>query len=149
MQSQGEVSRRDLSAAFRQLNVPAHDADRSDDERILNLFQVRQSDSGPSAQEENRQALYKIGMHRGSRMLINASRQTMETYSDALTWLGHGANISTTDDALLAIAGAKVSSASSGICFAAKADTFLGCRQQRQRGNGAEGHFHHRERAQI
>lgn len=109
MQSQGEVSRRDLSAAYRQLGVAIHEAEQADDERIMNLFQVRQTCSGPAVQEDNRQALYKIGMHRGSQMLINASRQSIDTYKDALTWLGHGANASTEDDALIAIAGAKVS----------------------------------------
>lgn len=108
MQSQGEVSRRDLSAAYRQLGVAIHEAEQADDERIMNLFQVRQTCSGPAVQEDNRQALYKIGMHRGSQMLINASRQSIDTYKDALTWLGHGANASTEDDALIAIAGAKM-----------------------------------------
>ncbi|EME40231.1 hypothetical protein DOTSEDRAFT_179215 [Dothistroma septosporum NZE10] len=108
MQSQGEVSRRDLSAALRLLGLPANDVEGADDDRVLNLFHVRQQDSGPATQEENRQALYKIGMHRSSQVLINASRQAMETYKDALMWLGHGCNSSTTDDNLLAIAGAKI-----------------------------------------
>lgn len=107
--SQDFVSRRDLFAAYRLLNVPVTDANAIDDARILELFQVRQADLGPRAQEDARQALNKIGTARGSVRLINASRQTIESYDDALTWLGNGVNRETTDEALLAVVGIKVS----------------------------------------
>jgi ubiquitin carboxyl-terminal hydrolase 25/28 len=111
--SQDLVSRRDLSAAYRLLNVPVHDAHNYDDVRILDQFHVRQSDLGVQAQEDARQALYRIGMARGSTRLINASRQLVETYDDALTWIGNGVNRETTDESLLAVVGMKVSSSPS------------------------------------
>jgi ubiquitin carboxyl-terminal hydrolase 25/28 len=107
--SQDLVSRRDLSAAYRLLNVPVADAHNYDDARILDQFHVRQSDLGVQAQEEARQALYRVGMARGSTRLINASRQLIETYDDALTWIGNGVNRETTDESLLAVVGMKVS----------------------------------------
>ncbi|KAF1818761.1 cysteine proteinase [Dissoconium aciculare CBS 342.82] len=106
--SQDLVSRRDLSAAYRLLNVPVHDAHNYDDVRILDQFHVRQSDLGVQAQEDARQALYRIGMARGSTRLINASRQLVETYDDALTWIGNGVNRETTDESLLAVVGMKI-----------------------------------------
>ncbi|KXT13990.1 hypothetical protein AC579_8847 [Pseudocercospora musae] len=105
MASQDLVSRRDLSAAYRYLDI--EQGDHVDDERIVNLFHSRQSDLGKHAQEEARQALYKIGLSRGSQRLINASKQTLETYDDALTWLGNGVTKDTPDESLLAVVATK------------------------------------------
>lgn len=109
LQSQDVVSRRDLSAAYRYLNIHGSDASKLADERILELFQAQQPDLGPVQADEARQALYKIGSSRQSRILINASQQSVDTYEDALSWLGNGASKETSDDALLAIVGVKVS----------------------------------------
>lgn len=106
MSSQDLVSRRDLSAAYRYLDI--EQGDHVDEERIVNLFHSRQSDLGKQAQEEARQALYKIGVSRGSQRLINASKQTLETYDDALTWLGNGVTKDTPDESLLAVVATKV-----------------------------------------
>ena len=107
--SQDMISRRDLAAAHRHLGLPAPGTDDLDDDQILNLFFVRQSDLGPGAQEEARQALHKIGAARHSQALINASRQTVETYEEALRWLGNGVTKDTPDDSLLVVAAMKVS----------------------------------------
>lgn len=104
--SQNFISRRDLSAAYRHLNIT--NAESSDDERILELFHARQSDLGAQAQEDARQALNKIGTARGSVRIINASRQNIETYEDALDWLGNGVNKETNDDAILAVVALRV-----------------------------------------
>ena len=108
--SQDLVSRRDLIAAYRLLNVTPTEAKYLESERILDRFHARLSDLGMHAQEEARQALYKIGLVRDSSLLINASRQTVETYQDALIWLGHGVTAETPDEALLAVVAMKVSS---------------------------------------
>jgi ubiquitin carboxyl-terminal hydrolase 25/28 len=108
MASEGMVSRRDLTAAYRQLNIPHNEAQTVSDERILNLFYVRISDLGPGAQQDARQALNQIGMSRNSKRLINASMQTLETYEDALEWLGNGVDKKTADEALLAVVAIKV-----------------------------------------
>ncbi|KXL44515.1 hypothetical protein M433DRAFT_4966 [Acidomyces richmondensis BFW] len=108
LQSQGLISRRDLTAAYRALNIPLAEASDYSDDRIINLYQVRQQDLSPAGAEELRQALYKIGVDRHSNRLINASRQSVDTYKDALTWLGNGADESTPDDSIIAIYGAKI-----------------------------------------
>lgn len=105
MSSQELISRRDLTAAYRHLDISPSEAD---DDRIVNLFHSRQSDLGKQAQEDARAALYKIGVARGSQRLINASRQTLETYDDALAWLGNGVNKSTPDEGLIAVVTIKV-----------------------------------------
>lgn len=84
LQSQDLVSRRDVRAAYRFLNAKEEDSD----EHIINAFSARQSSCGRQAQEENREALGKIGLARQSTRLIKASKQELETYEDALSWLG-------------------------------------------------------------
>ncbi|CZT15320.1 uncharacterized protein RCC_01183 [Ramularia collo-cygni] len=84
LQSQDLVSRRDLRAAYRFLDVKQEDTD----EQIVNKFNVRQSNCGTQIQEENRQALGKIGIARQSPRLNKAARQELETYDDALSWVG-------------------------------------------------------------
>ena len=109
LQSQDIVSRRDLNAAYRYLNITVADSRTIADERIIALFQARQSDLGLAAQEEARSHLYKIGVSRNSPLLINASRQSVDTYEDALSWLGNGADKNTSDDGILAIFAIRVS----------------------------------------
>ncbi|GIZ48075.1 hypothetical protein CKM354_001115000 [Cercospora kikuchii] len=107
VESRGLISRRDITAAYRYLDISQTDAQTADDERILNLFYVRTSDSGPEAKEEARRALRKIGLVRQSQRLIRAAEQTIETYEEALDWLGNGANRQTADDWLISFAGTK------------------------------------------
>ncbi|KAK5130073.1 hypothetical protein LTR08_002506 [Meristemomyces frigidus] len=108
LSSQDVVSRRDLSAAYRFLNIHPPEAEVLSDERIVELFQAQQPDMGLTAAEEARQALNKIGTARRSQLLINASRQSVDTYEDALSWLGNGASKDMPDDTLLAIYTSKI-----------------------------------------
>lgn len=96
LQSQDLVSRRDLRAAYRFLDVKEQDTD----EHIANKFSARQSSSAAHAQDENRQALGRIGMARQSQRLLKASKQELETYEDALSWIGNGVD-KTTDDSMI------------------------------------------------
>jgi ubiquitin carboxyl-terminal hydrolase 25/28 len=121
LESQNLVSRRDLANSFKLLGCTPSDGD----ERILSLFQVRQSDTGPSGQDDLKQALQRIGMMRQSQRLINASRQNIETAEDAFSWLGNGANQSMTDDALLAVAAVKCDDQASNMEMAKKAISIL------------------------
>ncbi|KAI7287681.1 cysteine proteinase [Hortaea werneckii] len=121
LESQDLVSRRDLHAAYRYLNIPQSEASKLDDQRVLELFQAQQPDLGPAGAEEARQALYRIGTARQSQILINASRQSVETYDDALSWLGNGADKNTPDDNLIAIVAAKVAESKSNEEIAQKA----------------------------
>lgn len=108
--SQDVVSRRDVFAAYRYFSIPPSESKNCDDSRILDAFHARQSDQGPAAQEQAREHLYKIGVSRQSNLLINAARQSVETYEDALSWLGNGVNKDTADDVLLSVLTVKVSS---------------------------------------
>lgn len=108
LQSQDFVSRRDLSAAYRSLNITPVEAKTITDERIIDRYQAQQSDLSASAQEELRGHLYKIGISRNSALLQNASRQSVDTYEDALSWLGNGVTKDTPDESLLAVLAMKV-----------------------------------------
>ena len=108
LQSQDKVSRRDITAAYRYLNIPPGDAKNIADERLRELFQAQQSDLGLVAQEEARAHLYKLGVARRSSLLINASRQSVETYEDALAWFGNGVDKTTPDEGILAVVAIKV-----------------------------------------
>ena len=109
LKSQDIVSRRDVSAAYRFFNVTPAESKTTEDSRILQLYQARIPDSGPQTQQEAREHLYKLGVIRNSNLLINASRQSVDTYEDALSWLGNGVNKDTSDDNILAVVAIKVS----------------------------------------
>lgn len=111
LQSQDVVSRRDVLAAFRFLGINPAEGRFMDDARVIQSFQLQQADSGAAAQEEARAHLHKIGVARGSMLLINTARQSVDTYEDALAWLGNGADKSTSDEGLLAVLTMKVSCA--------------------------------------
>lgn len=107
MESQDMVSRRDIDKAYRSLHVPEPVAQQSDS-RILDCFQARLGDLGHQAADDARQALWKIGTSRASQQLIRASQQSVETYEDALAWLGNGLNEKSADDAIVAVLAIKV-----------------------------------------
>ena len=109
LQSQHIVSRRDLSAAYRSLNITVAESKTILDERIIEKYQAQLPDLSPASQEEARGHLYKIGVARGSDRLIKASRQSVDTYEDALNWLGNGVNKETPDEGILAVLSIKVS----------------------------------------
>ncbi|KAI5361757.1 putative ubiquitin specific protease, UCH repeated domain-containing protein [Septoria linicola] len=107
LESEGSISRRDVAAAYRFLDISAADA-KADDDRILNLFYVRISDSGTEAKEEARRALRKIGIARQSQRLVNTADEVLETVAEALDWLGNDAKVDTPDDILVVIAATKM-----------------------------------------
>nr|POF15272.1 ubiquitin carboxyl-terminal hydrolase 2 [Quercus suber] len=106
MQSQDMVSRRDVNRAYRFLHIP-EPTYQQDDNRILDCFQAMLGDVSQQAAEDARQALWRIGISRGSQKLIRASRQSLETYDDALAWLGNGLDKGSPDDAILAVLAVK------------------------------------------
>ena len=146
LQSQDIVSRRDIFAAYRYFNISPSEGKNIEDSRVLQLFQAQQPDLGPAAQEEARAHLYKLGLLRQSNLLINASRQSVETYEDALSWLGNGVNKDTPDEALLAVLAIRVSTTFSIHAIVARQQpltTFPDRRQHRRRGNREEGNLRH------
>lgn len=120
LQSQDMVSRRDLRAAYHFLGVMSSDSD----EHILNNFSARQANSSRHTQDENRQALGKIGLVRQSTMLIKASKQELETYEDALNWLG--ADKSIDDSFVVSMLAMRTEDNPSDTEMARKAATIIG-----------------------
>jgi hypothetical protein len=111
LQSQDLVSRRDLSAAYRFLGITGWEVKSISDERIIEKYQAQQPDFSAQSQEEARSHLGKIAIARNSTLLLNASRQSVDTYEDALSWLGNGVDKNTSDEGLLAVLSIKVSRA--------------------------------------
>ena len=87
VESEGVVSRGDLWAAYRYF---AKDSgfQYADDDRIINMFHVQQSDQGPVGRDEGREMLSRIGKSRKSQRLLNAAQQQLESAKDAYQWLG-------------------------------------------------------------
>lgn len=109
LESQNAVSRRDVNAALSAFNILLREKDIITDQQIIDRFQAHLGDQAPAAQQRSREHLYKLGVYRSSTLLINASRQSVETYEDALTWLGHGVTKETHDEGLIAVFQLKVS----------------------------------------
>lgn len=145
LQSQDVVSRRDVIAAYRFFNIQPSDAANIDNARIIEIFQAQQPDLGAAAQEDARAHLYKLGVARQSSLLINASRQSVDTYADALSWLGHGVDQNTSDEGILAVLAIRVSGASSLFSVAPQpfADSLrlLDRKQSHQRRNRPKSHL--------
>ena len=108
LRSENVLSRRDINAAYSAFNIPFRDRESISDSKIIDHFHSHTEDQGEVAQLESREHLYKLGVHRQSDQLINASRQSVETYQDALSWLGNGVNEETPDDFLISISSTKV-----------------------------------------
>lgn len=108
LESKGLVSRRDLSEAYRYFGLPA-EGRQVDDDRIYNIFQAQHVDSGTQAQERAREMLGRIGRQRGSKLLINASMQQIETAQEAYAWLGNGLTPEVDDSFVVTVFALKVS----------------------------------------
>lgn len=108
LESKGLVSRRDLSEAYRYFDLPA-DGRQVDDDRIYSMFKAREPDLGVQAQERAREMLGRIGRQRGSKLLTNASMQTIETVQEAYAWLGDGLGPESEDTFVVTFFAMKVS----------------------------------------
>jgi ubiquitin carboxyl-terminal hydrolase 25/28 len=108
LESKGLVSRRDLSEAYRFFNLSS-DSSSVDDDRIFNLFQAQHADSGVHGQERAREMLGRIGRSRGSKMLINASQQTIETVEEAYAWIGNNLGPEADDSFVITMFSVRVS----------------------------------------
>jgi ubiquitin carboxyl-terminal hydrolase 25/28 len=92
LNSQGRPNRRDRDAAYRFLAIdPSHSHALSDDV-IISTYRVRLPDISPSQREEARRQLRIIGESRDSFAIIQEAADTIDTYEQALSWLGleHG-----------------------------------------------------------
>lgn len=111
LESQHAVSRRDVNAAFSAFNILFRERAAITDQEIIDRFQAHIADQAPAAQQRSRENLYKLGAYRSSKALISASQQSVDTYEDALTWLGNGVTKDSADESLLAVLQVKVSRA--------------------------------------
>ncbi|GAB7363300.1 hypothetical protein MBLNU230_g3581t1 [Neophaeotheca triangularis] len=101
LESQGLISRRDLNEAYKTLAVPPVSAHTYSDDRIVGLYQARTTDSSPAVIENLRKAVHTIGTSRNSSVLTNAAKDSVETYDEAINWLGNGATKDSPDEYLL------------------------------------------------
>jgi hypothetical protein len=108
LESKGLVSRRALSEAYKFFDLPA-DGGAADDDRIFNIFQAQHADLPTEHQERAREMIGRIGRRRGSKLLMNASQQTIETAQEAYAWLGNGLGPETDDSFVVAVFSLRVS----------------------------------------
>jgi ubiquitin carboxyl-terminal hydrolase 25/28 len=86
--SQGIPNRRDLDAAYRYIGMePAHGSSLSD-EFIINQVRARLPDISQPEREELRRQLRIVGDARNSEAMRREASETIDTYEEALSWLG-------------------------------------------------------------
>ncbi|KAI9666197.1 MAG: ubiquitin-specific protease ubp2 [Bathelium mastoideum] len=104
--SQDQISRKDIAKAYQYFGVDKKHVEIISDDHILGLFQSRLPDIGPSQESEMREMLRTLARARRSKLLAQAASNTIETYGQALSWLG--AEESTADDFILTLFKMKV-----------------------------------------
>ncbi|KAI9822563.1 MAG: ubiquitin-specific protease ubp2 [Pycnora praestabilis] len=90
MESEGQISRRDVGKAYAYFQLDPQSKDL-DDEYILNVFQSRVVDA-PRQESEMRQKLRIIGQIRRSDKIQHVASNTVSTYEQALAWLNADEN---------------------------------------------------------
>ncbi|KAI9703979.1 MAG: ubiquitin-specific protease ubp2 [Bogoriella megaspora] len=94
--SQGQISRKDVTNAYKYFGITEPQIRTVRDDYILGQFQARLPDIRRDQEGEMREMLRTLGAARNSDTLLHAASDTIETYTQALTWLG--AEESTADD---------------------------------------------------
>jgi ubiquitin carboxyl-terminal hydrolase 25/28 len=104
--SQGVSNRKDVANAYRFIGMDPGHAYMLTDDHIIGQFKSRLQDIGPAAVEETRNALRIIGNARNSDRIRQAASNAIETYEQALGWLGLDDNVQ--DEYITAMYGMKV-----------------------------------------
>lgn len=86
--SQGYSNRREVEEAYRFIGMDPSHAQQINDDHIIGQFRSRLADISPSAVAETRNALRIIGLARKSKQIEEEATNAIETYSQALSWLG-------------------------------------------------------------
>lgn len=86
--SQGQTNRKEVAHAYRYLGMDPKHAHILSDDHILGVFRSRLLDISPAAVEEARHNLRIIGNGRNSERIRQEASNAIETYSQALSWLG-------------------------------------------------------------
>ncbi|KAF2685800.1 cysteine proteinase [Lentithecium fluviatile CBS 122367] len=86
--SQGCFKRSEVTFAYRYFDIePAH-AHAINDDHIIGVFRSRLADISQATAQESRRQLQIIGLARGSDTIKQAASDSMETYEQALSYLG-------------------------------------------------------------
>jgi ubiquitin carboxyl-terminal hydrolase 25/28 len=86
--SEGYTNRREVEEAYRFIGMEPSHAHHITDEHIIGQFKSRLADISPSAVIDTRNALRIIGFARNSKKIQEEASNAIETYSQALSWLG-------------------------------------------------------------
>ncbi|KAF2278384.1 cysteine proteinase [Westerdykella ornata] len=86
--SEGYASRQEVAKAYRILGMDINSHSSESDDNIIGVFRSRLQDISPDAVQEARNALRVIGGARMSEKIRQAASDTIETYDQALSWLG-------------------------------------------------------------
>jgi ubiquitin carboxyl-terminal hydrolase 25/28 len=86
--SQGYSNRREVEEAYRFIGMDPSHAQQINDDHIIGQFRSRLADISPSAVVDTRNALRIIGSARKSKQIEEEATNAIETYSQALSWLG-------------------------------------------------------------
>jgi ubiquitin carboxyl-terminal hydrolase 25/28 len=129
--SQGVSNRREVAAAYKYFGIePAH-APILQDDHIIGLFKSRLQDIGPAAVEESRKQLRIIGGARNSERIMQVSNDALETYEQALEWLGLDQNQA--DEFVITMYGIKISDNASDTETARKAVRLIATQRRSKR----------------
>ncbi|KAG9641126.1 cysteine proteinase, partial [Aureobasidium melanogenum] len=101
--SQNTLSRKDINQAYKALGIEPRFHENVDDEEIIGLYKSRWSDSSTAGQSDLKIALKTVGQARNSRYILDTAADTVETYEQALAWLG--ADATQADDTIVALYG--------------------------------------------
>ncbi|KAF4537610.1 Peptidase C19 ubiquitin carboxyl-terminal hydrolase 2 [Lasiodiplodia theobromae] len=101
------VSRKEAMQSLRRFNLEPERFATYTDEYIINQFRVRVPNVGLAEVQDLRGHLWKIGAYRQSQTIMDAAGDIIQTYEQALSWLGAEAGHG--DDQIIAVAGLKKS----------------------------------------
>ncbi|KAI9717372.1 MAG: hypothetical protein M1812_004724 [Candelaria pacifica] len=104
MQSEGEISTKDIREAYRYFNLDPQSSSL-DDQTIIGVFQSRLSDA-PKQEADARLALRIIGQARGSEKIRHLALKSLTTAEQALGWLN--ADNETADDFIITMVTIKI-----------------------------------------
>lgn len=88
LSSQGFLKKGEIESAYRYFGIDPNHAGLLNDEHIIGTYKSRLSDMGVAAAEETRRQLRIIGDARDSSLIRAEASDALETYEQALSWLG-------------------------------------------------------------
>lgn len=115
LESQGLIGQRDIDEAYQFLDIDK----TADDAYIVSKFRSRYDDTGPSMRPHMKHMLQRLAQARGSSVLQDAASDTLETYEQAIAWLG--AHPDQADDVMVVLHTTKVADNSDNATLATKA----------------------------